>query len=83
VDEKYLELIDEVFKDPISRFKLVQNVGQYYENDYESNTVLHLMIYIWTMKRFGVHPSTVPEGIPYSNLYDCTEDLIKEFTPGS
>lgn len=83
MDEKYWQLVDELFSDPIARYKLVQNVGEYYENDHENNTVLHLMIYIWAMKRFGVHPSTIPEGMTNSNLYDSTEDLIREFTPGS
>jgi hypothetical protein len=82
VDELFWKLIDELFSDPISRYKLVQSIGKYYEEDQGSNTVLHLMIYLTSMRKFGIEPSTKPpnETLENDQLYDCTADLVKAFT---
>jgi hypothetical protein len=83
-DDKYWNLLDELYDDPIARWKAIQNLGKYYSKDSESNTVLHLMLYLYMMKRFDIHPSSPPPaGLEDSELYDCSEDLIREFTPGS
>jgi hypothetical protein len=75
--------VNELFEDPVARFKAVQNLGTYYKEDPESNTVLHLMIYLWGMKCFGVSPNDLPPAdVGKSEVYNCSEELIKAFTPG-
>jgi hypothetical protein len=84
VDKKYWALIDDLFSDPLARYKAVQNIGHYYEEDPSTNTVLHLMIYLWAMHKFGINPaSEPPEGVDKIDLHDCSKDLVDHFTPGS
>jgi hypothetical protein len=83
VDKKYWDLIDNLFSDPLARYKAVQNFGHYYEEDPSTNTVLHLMIYLWAMHKFGIDPTSEPlEGEDKIELHDCSADLVEWFKPG-
>jgi hypothetical protein len=82
----FWDLIRDLFSHPLARYEALQCFGQYYKNDSHLNDLVDLMVYIWSLRKFGADPNYESFGSLWwvsCGLPDCSDDLADWFRLGS